>query len=252
MERRSIPSSSEQLPLFDAGEHVVPIEVQLGTRKPRRSRTRAWLYFVAIANAPLLILAITGAPPLAQAIVAIRPAKLEPLRVQQEVFDAFGGKRGQWVVVIADRDLESARARGDRMAERLAAMKDDVESVDSLSALAPAETTQKERLSARDALDLPAKADELSRALTDVGFAVDRFEGAIAAMKSPSHDLVRLEDLRGKPSAILTTRYLGQDEGDQLVGLYVRPRDVPGAVDRIAATMRSPGKFGSVGYLPCR
>ncbi|MFO0562412.1 MAG: hypothetical protein U0269_38620 [Polyangiales bacterium] len=52
MERRSVPSASEQLALFDAGEHVVPIEVQLGTRKPRRSRTRAWLYFVAIANAP--------------------------------------------------------------------------------------------------------------------------------------------------------------------------------------------------------
>ncbi|MEI2638398.1 MAG: hypothetical protein V9F03_05305 [Microthrixaceae bacterium] len=54
-----------------------------------------------------------------------------------------------------------------RLAERLAAMKDDVESVDSLSALAPAESTQRERLAARDALDLPAKADDLARALDE-------------------------------------------------------------------------------------
>ncbi|MFO0590114.1 MAG: MMPL family transporter [Polyangiaceae bacterium] len=202
------------------------------------TRARA-LLCAAVAVAPLAILAVTGAPPLAEAIVAIRPAKLEPLRVQQQVFDAFGGKRGQWVVLIADPDLETARARGDRMAERLAALRDDVESVDSLSALAPAESTQRERLAARDALNLPAKAEDLTRALTEAGFAVDRFEGAIASMKSPSHDLVSLEAIRGKPSAILTTRYLGEDEGDHLVGLYVRPRDVPGAVDRIAEAMRA-------------
>jgi hypothetical protein len=34
------------------------------------------------------------------------------------------------------------------------------------------------------------------------------------------------------------TRYLGEDEGDHLVGLYVRPRDVPGAIDRIEAALR--------------
>ena len=200
------------------------------------TRPRA-LLCAAVAVAPIAILAITGAPPLAEAIVAIRPSKMEPLRVQQQVFDAFGGKRGQWVVLLADPSLDAARARGDRMAERLAAMKEDVESVDSLSAIAPAESTQRERLAARDALDLPAKSEDLSRALTDTGFAVDRFEGAIASMKSASHDLVNLEALRTKPSAILMTRYLGKDEGDHLVGLYVRPRDVPGAVDRIEAVM---------------
>src|SRR5262249_43330922 len=76
------------------------------------------------AIAPIAVLAGTGAPPLAEAIVAIRPKKMEPLRVQQEVFDAFGGKRGQWVVLIADPDLETARARGDRMAERLAKLRE--------------------------------------------------------------------------------------------------------------------------------
>ncbi len=191
-----------------------------------------------VAMAPIAILAATGAPPLAEAIVAIRPKKLEPLQVQQQVFDAFGGKRGQWVVLIADRDLGAARGRGDRISERLAAMKDDVESVDSLSALAPAESTQRERLAARDALDLPAKADELSRALAEAGFSVDRFEDALASMKKPSAALVSLDDLRGKPSTILMSRYLGADEGDHLVGIYVRPRDVPGAIGRIEAALR--------------
>jgi len=191
-----------------------------------------------VALAPLAILITTGAPPLADAIVAIRPKKMEPLRVQQEVFDAFGGKRGQWVVLVADRDLSTARARGDRMAERLAALAADVESVDALSALAPARTTQIERLLARDALDLPTKSDELARALSETGFAIDRFEGALAAMKHPSHDLVDLDVLREKPSAILISRYLGQDEGDQLIGIYVRPRDVPGAIDRIEAAVQ--------------
>ena len=192
----------------------------------------------AFAMAPLVVLAAGGGPPLAEAIVAIRPQKLAPLQVQQRVFEAFGGKRGQWVVLVGDRDLDAARGRGDRLVERLAGLTADVESVDALSALAPATSTQRERLAARDALDLPAKTDELARALAETGFAVDRFEDALAAMRKPSQALVELEALRGKPSAILMSRYLGQDEGEHLVGIYVRPRDVPGAIDRIEATIR--------------
>jgi predicted RND superfamily exporter protein len=201
------------------------------------TRGRA-LALALVAAAPIATLAVTGAPPLAEAIVAIRPKKLEPLQVQQQVFEAFGGKRGQWVVLVADRDLDLARGRGDRIAERLATLSDDVESVDALSALAPAESTQRERLAARDALDMPAKAAELSRALAEAGFAVDRFEDALAAMKAPSGALVRLDDLRGKPSTILMSRYLGFDEGEHLVGIYVRPRDAPGAIGRIEAALR--------------
>jgi hypothetical protein len=54
MDRHAVVASPtlEQLELFELGAHVVPIEVHLGTRKPRRSRSRAWLHFVAIANAP--------------------------------------------------------------------------------------------------------------------------------------------------------------------------------------------------------
>lgn len=201
------------------------------------TRARA-LVLALVAMAPLATLAVTGAPPLAEAIVAIRPKKMAPLQVQQQVFDAFGGKRGQWVVLVGDRDLDAARARGDRIAERLAAMKEDVESVDSLSALAPAESTQRERLAERDALDLPAKADELAKALADAGFSVDRFEDALAAMRKPSGALVHLDDLRGRPSTILMTRYLGKDGDDQLVGIYVRPRDGKDAIAHIEAALR--------------
>jgi hypothetical protein len=40
-----------QLALFDAGEPVVPIEISIGTKRARRSRTRAWLLLVAIEAA---------------------------------------------------------------------------------------------------------------------------------------------------------------------------------------------------------
>ncbi len=202
-----------------------------GTR--RRAAIMALLALV-----PVAAVFLGAGPGLSEAIVAVRPKELEPLKVQQAVFDAFGGKRGQWVVLVADRDLEHARARGDRIAEALSAMKDDVEAVDALTALAPAIETQEARLAARDALGLPAKADELEKALVETGFAPARFSGVLEAMRTPSRELLRLDDLRKGAASILLSRYVGLDEGDHLVALYVRPRDVPGATSRVEETLR--------------
>ncbi len=85
----------------------------------------------------------------------------------------------------------------------------DAETVDALTTLAPALATQRARLAERDALDLPAKADELARALRETGFAPDRFAPVLAAMRAPSHDLLDVADLESTPSAILLSRYLG-------------------------------------------
>ncbi|WP_438024508.1 MMPL family transporter [Sorangium sp. So ce233] len=207
-----------------------------GLHRLTRTRGRA-LAVAAVAALPVAAVALGAAPPLAEAIVAIRPAALEPLKVQQAIFDAFGGRRGQWVVLLADGEQERARARADRIAERLASMKADVEAVDALTALAPAAATQAARFAARDALDLPGKADELARALRDTGFAPERFSAVLDGMRAPPRQEVTLADLERGPASILLSRYLGQDAGEALVALYVRPRET-GSVERIERAIR--------------
>jgi predicted RND superfamily exporter protein len=182
---------------------------------------------------PIVAILSGAAPSLSESIIAVRPKALEPLRVQQSVFDAFGGKRGQWVILVADKDLEQARVRADRIAETLSSMKADVEAVDALTAVAPATATQEARFAARDALNMPAKADELEKALAETGFAPARFSAVIDAMRTPTKQLIAIDDVRRGAAAILMSRYLGKDEGDELVALYVRPRDVPGATGRV-------------------
>lgn len=194
---------------------------------------RRAFFAAALALAPIPLLALFGGPPLAEAIVAVRPGKLAPLVVQQQIFDAFGGKRGQWVVLVADASLEHARERADRITEQLGTMAGDVEAIDSLTAIVPAATTQAARYDARDALDLPAKADELERALTETGFAAARFEPALTAMRHPTRAESRLEDVASSAAAILVTRYLGEDEGLHLVAVYLRPGAADGAAARV-------------------
>ena len=47
----------------------------------------------------------------AEGIVAVRPQKLEPLQVQKQIFEAFGGKRGQWVVPSRSRAWQDEQTR---------------------------------------------------------------------------------------------------------------------------------------------
>lgn len=193
----------------------------------------------AVAVAPILVLARLGPPPLADALVGVRPKHMAPLEVQQKIFDAFGGQRGQLVVLVADPDLTRARERADLLADRLGRMAGDVASVDALTAIAPAEATQRERLAARDALDMPRKADELEKALAEVGFATAPFAAALDSMRHPPHDIVRLDDLASGPAAILAARYLGRDGGDHLVALYLQTTGSEGGIDRIRAMIQS-------------
>lgn len=202
------------------------------------TRPRAAL-MAALAVAPIPLLVYLGPPPLADAIVGVRPQKLAPLAVQQQIFDAFGGKRGQLVVLVADRDLERARERADLLADRLSQMRGDIDVVDALTAIAPAVSTQRARFAERDALDLPARADELSRALEDTGFAPARFAGALEAMRHPSHSVAALADLERSAASILLTRYLGEDQGDHLVALYLQPTGALGGPERIRELMLS-------------
>ncbi len=196
------------------------------------TRGRA-LVAAAVALAPIPALFLLGPPPLAEAIVAIRPQKLAPLDVQRQIFEAFGGKRGHWVGLVADPDLDRARERADALVEHLTTMGNDVESVDALTAIAPATSTQLARYDARDALDLPRRADDLAQALTDLGFAAERFTDALESMRHAPRTLARVEDLQRGAASILATRYLAEDQGDHLVAVYLRPTGAEGATARI-------------------
>jgi len=187
----------------------------------------------ALALAPLALLALLGPPHLASAIVAVRPQKLAPLAVQEKIFAAFGGKHGQLVALVADPDLDRARTRADRIAERLSNEHDAIVSADALTAIAPSATTQRARLEAIEALDLRKKADELERALAETGFAPARFRAALEAMRGPPPPLVELSAIEKSPAAILASRYLGEDGGDRLCAIYIHPTTAPGAIERI-------------------
>jgi predicted RND superfamily exporter protein len=170
---------------------------------------------------PLVAVAVGLGPRLADAIVAMRPAGLRPLQVQQQIYDAFGGRTGQWVVMVRGDD---AHERNDRIAEALVLHAEHIESVDTLSSMAPAPSTQRARLSERDGLRMTDRADALALALKEVGFAPDRFVSPIAAMRAPSHTLVELDELRQGDSAIMMSRYLGEDAGQRVIVSYVLPR----------------------------
>lgn len=202
------------------------------------TKTRARSAIVAaLAVAPIVIISLHGGPSFAESFIAVRPSKLEPLRVQQQIFDAFGGKQGQWVVLVADADPERARRRADVLTEKLSTLTGDLEAVDALTAIAPSEATQAERFAARDALDLPNKAADLERALAETGFAPARFGDAIEGMRHPAHTLVSTQDLAASPMAILLGRYEGEDLGEHLVAIYLRPGDDPGAAARVKSVI---------------
>jgi predicted RND superfamily exporter protein len=189
-----------------------------------RTRSRAAVS-LAVMAVPAVLLFAGYAPEIADAVIAMRPKNLEPLNVQQEIYDTFGGRSGQWVLLTADADREKARERADRVADALSRVSSHMESIDTLTAIAPAPSTQRSRFAERDALDMPAKSAELERALTDVGFAPERFTKVLEEMKNPPADLIPIEDLEPDGvSSIMLSRYLGEDGGDAIVVQYLLPK----------------------------
>ncbi|MEM9693509.1 MAG: MMPL family transporter, partial [Myxococcota bacterium] len=158
----------------------------------------------------------------ADAIVAVRPQGLEALDVQRDIQAIFGGETGHWLVVVSDVDPEVARERTDRITEALSERPENLAVLDSPSMLVPAAATQRARLAAREALG-PLRS-RLEEALTDTGFAPDRFTEALNALDAkPS--LVTVEELRAdRQSQLLLRRYLGRDGPQTVVVTYVVPK----------------------------
>ncbi|MBW2453835.1 MAG: MMPL family transporter [Deltaproteobacteria bacterium] len=208
-------------------------------RPPRWTAFAAWLtrtkrravVCLLVTVAPVVAVGAGFWPHISDAIVAMRPKGLEPLEVQQQIYDTFGGRPGQWVILVADPDRDKARERSDRIVERLSTLGDHIDSLDALTTIAPAAATQEQRFAERDALDLPAKAAELERALEETGFAPARFEPVLAAMRAPPRELVELDAIQKDDSSIMLSRYLGKDGADTVVVTYLLPRHEPVPAD---------------------
>jgi len=191
---------------------------------------------VALGIGAVALVPIVGGPKIGDAIVALRPAGLEPLAVQAKIHEAFGGRPGQWIVLVADPSRDAAMARADRLAEGLGALREDVEGLDTLTSVVPATSTQLARFEARDRLDLPKRADELAKALEEAGFALEPFQPALAAMRAPTRKVLEVEDVASGVGGLLVDRFVGRDGDDHLVAIYVRPHAGRGeAIERAVA-----------------
>jgi predicted exporter len=195
----------------------------------RTRRRAAWT--LAACAVPVVVVAVAGWPQPADALVAVRPSGLEPLAVEARIHALFGGRPGQWIVLTRDADEERARARADRVAEALEALKAEgrVDGFDALTTFAPAASTERARLAERDALDLPSRRESLEAALREAGFSVESFGAALEAFAHPTPAAaVREGDPRG-PLAWVFARHVARDAGEgsgggeTLVATYVRP-----------------------------
>jgi predicted RND superfamily exporter protein len=231
---------------------IVPDVGALLERKSGASLPRAsWVYpltngtgraVVALASvATVLVLAFRmGMPRVEYGVVSPKARALPALAVDEAIHDAFGGSGGQWVVIAADRNGESARARADAVAEtaeRLVAS-GALAGFDALSRVAPSEDVQRARLAERDRLDLPSRAKLLQRVLAEEGFSLDVMVPAIEAFEHPS---AKVEDvLRADEGVIafLRRRHLATDSGETLAVTYVRLGNAPGAAETVRTALR--------------
>jgi len=183
----------------------------------------------------VVLVGLFGGPKSGDAIVALRPKGLAPLETQRKVFELFGGKPGQWLVLSIDADRDRARDRADAVAEVLdgLAAKGQIDGYDALAAFAPGKALASKRLAERDALHLPEKRDALATALKDGEWDVSAFDGAMNTMASPSPAPTT------EPSRWLLARHLAEDKGETLAVSYVRPTGDHAKDEAAAAAIRA-------------
>jgi len=211
-----------------------------------QTRRRAWIA-LALAALPIVAIPLFGWPKTGSAIVALRPRGLAPLIVQDEIYSLFGGQPGQWIVLAIDRDPTRATERMDRVAEALDQLESDgaIAGWDALTRFAPAPATQRARLTARDALNLPEASTRLEEALRDRGFDIDACAPALKALAHPSSEVLPIDvdaGPEGGPLAWLVSRHRNTEpgeHGDTIVASYVRPRGDEAADARALAAIRA-------------
>jgi len=186
------------------------------------TRGRA-LALLLLALVPVIVVAGLGWPKGGNAIVVLRTAGIQPIETQRAIFDRFGGKPGQWVVLSVDRDENAARDRADSVAEALDPLlaSRDIEGYDALASLAPGHALATRRLAERDRLSLPLLRSRLEDALRDAGWDETACAAALDSFSHPS------PAPDGAPPAWLGGRHLSRDGDETLAVVYVRPTGDP-------------------------
>jgi predicted exporter len=208
------------------------------------TRPRA-LAALAVCALPAAIVALVGWPVPADALVAIRPHALAPLAAEEHIRARFGGRPGQWIVLSSGADVDGARTRADRVADVLEPLQRSgvVDGFDALGTFAPSVTTQRARLAARDALDLPGRRAALEDALRSTGFDRTACASALAAFAQPSSHVDSTPLVGGDIASWLLARHVADDGRGPLVATYVRPNGEPAAdaAARAAILAADPG-----------
>lgn len=205
-------------PLRRGGRWTARVVALTGTRRRAAGA-------LAMASGVVVVLALTGWPKTGDAIVAIRPHGLAPLAVQETIYELFGGRPGQWIVISEDDTEEHAMARADAVAEALEPLSRDgtIDGMDSLASYAPAAATRRARLRERDQLDLPRRRANLEAALADAGFDLAACAPAMAAFASPTPDEPRTEIGLAKSLDWVRSRHVRRDGPRTMAVTYVRP-----------------------------
>lgn len=194
----------------------------------RATATRGRAVAVLALAALTVVLAGTVARPRFQHdVVKLDGRTLPALATYEAIYAAFGGTRGQLLVVSADADEGRARARADAVteaAEQLAA-EHAIDGFDALGTALPSDQVVRMRLAARDRLDLPAKARLLERLLDEEGFDRDAFAPAVRALADANTSASA--NASAGTNAWVERRHLGHDADGTVVVTFVRPVDDP-------------------------
>lgn len=209
------------------------------TSRLTKTRGRAW---AALAVLPLLcvVLSLVGLPKAGEAVVALRPSALEPLKTSDAIYALFGGRANQWVLLAHDPDLVRAAAKIDAVAEALDPLARDgtIDGYDAMSTYVPSLLTQEARLAARDALDLPGRAALLKKTLDEVGFDPEAFAPAIASLEHPRHDTFPIPIEERGPLSMVVARHVQKYQGEYYVAAYVRPKPDPAGEARLREVIK--------------
>lgn len=202
------------------------------------TRPRALAAIGAAAAAVVLALAM-GAPRLDHAVVALDARTLPAMATYDAIYAAFGGTRGQLVLVSADTDEGRARARADAVAEAAEQLlaRGAIAGFDALAQTAPSVDAQRARLAARDQLDLPSRRALLARVLREEGFAGDAFAPALDALSAPSRDVSEASPAAG--AEWIRRRHLGKDDRGAIAVTFVRMTGDPARDAEARATLRA-------------
>lgn len=205
-----------------------------------RTRARSAL---ALAGAAACVVAAVeiGPPHVAHGVVALDAKTIPAMAVYDAVYAAFGGTRGQLLVVSTDADPNRARARADAVAEAAELLANDglVEGFDALGQVAPSPAAQKARLAERDRLNLPMRKVLLERALSEEGFSVGAFAPALEAFEHPSTEITDVLASNDPSADWIKRRHVATDDKGTLVVTFVRTTHDPERDEQARTVLRA-------------